>query len=60
MDVVKTAELARALYRAHGNKAELEAAQRERAFKEAGNGVEAANWRAIRDSIRQARGANQS
>ncbi|NNE53745.1 MAG: hypothetical protein HKN30_15240 [Sulfitobacter sp.] len=59
MDVLKTNEIAHALYRAHGSKAELEAAQRERACKDAGNGAEAANWRAIRESIRQVRGANQ-
>ncbi|MCV3272425.1 hypothetical protein [Roseobacter sinensis] len=60
MNVIKTAEIARALYHAHGDKAELEAAQRERTSKEAGNHDEAQRWRTIRGSIRQLRGANQS
>lgn len=60
MDVLKKHEIARALFRVHGDKAELEAAQKERAFKTAGNRTEATHWRAIRESIRQARGANQS
>lgn len=59
MKVTKTTEIAHALYRAHGDKAETEAAQRERNFKDAGNEDEAANWRAIRGSVRQIRGANQ-
>lgn len=60
MDVVKATEIAHALYRAHGDKAEYEAAQREQKYKDAGNEDEAAYWRAIRGSIRQMRGANQS
>jgi len=60
MDVLKTSEIAHALFRAHGSKAEREAALRERDYDDAGNRVEAANWRAIRKSIRQIRGANQS
>lgn len=60
MDIIKTKEIAHALYRAHGDKAEFEAAQRENHFKKTGNEAEAANWRAIRGSIRQMRGANQS
>ena len=59
MDVIKTTEIAHALYRAHGSKAEIEAAQQENRFKDAGNEEEAANWRAIRGSIRRMRGANQ-
>jgi hypothetical protein len=60
MDVLKTSEIAHALYRAHGSRAEFEAAQREREYTDSGNKNEAANWRAIRASIRQVRGANQS
>ncbi|WP_299670989.1 hypothetical protein [uncultured Roseobacter sp.] len=60
MNVIKTIEIARALYQAHGDKAELEAAQRERKYKSAGNQDEAQRWRSIRGSIRQLRGANQS
>ncbi|MBO6883201.1 MAG: hypothetical protein MRY75_03365 [Marivita sp.] len=60
MDMVKASEIARALYRAHGDRAEAEAAQRENEFTDAGNMDEAAYWRSIRGSIRQMRGANQS
>jgi hypothetical protein len=60
MDVIKNTEIARALYRAHGDKAEIEAAQCENRFKDAGNKDEAEKWRAIRGSIRSLRGANQS
>jgi hypothetical protein len=60
MQATQTAALARSLYQTHGDKAELEAAQRERHFKEAGNDAEAENWRSIRESIRRLRGANQS
>ena len=60
MDVIKVTEIAQALYRAHGDKAELEAARRENHSKETGNESEAQNWRAIRGSIRRLRGANQS
>ena len=59
MEVVKTTELAHALYHAHGDKAELEAAQHERAAADAGNAEEAADWRAIRSTVRRLRGANQ-
>lgn len=60
MDVIKTTEIAHALYRAHGDRAEFEAAQKERQLKDAGDENEAANWRAIRGNIRRLRGANQS
>lgn len=60
MDVVKTTEMAHALYRARGDAAEWVAAQREKQFKEAGDADEAANWRAIRSNVRRLRGANQS
>lgn len=60
MNIVKTSEIAWSLYQAHGDKAELQAAQRENHFKSEGDMVEAENWRAIRSSIRRLRGANQS
>lgn len=60
MEVIKATEIAHALYRTHGDKAEVVAARREKRFKEAGNDNEAANWRAIRGSVRRMRGANQS
>ena len=60
MDPVKATEIAHALYRAHGGRAEAEAAERERVSRDAGDRGEAERWRAIRGSIRQLRGANQS
>ncbi|WP_292289152.1 hypothetical protein [Marivita sp.] len=60
MDVMKASEIAHALYRARGDKAEFEAAQREHQYRDAGDEKEAAYWRTIRGSIRQMRGANQS
>ena len=60
MNLMKKTEIAHALYRAHGDKAEFEAAQKEREQRTAGNEDEAAYWRAIRGSIRQMRGANNS
>ncbi len=60
MQTTETATIARALYQTHGDKAEFEAAQREKHFREEGNEAEAENWRSIRGSIRLMRGANQS
>ncbi|MBO6602802.1 MULTISPECIES: hypothetical protein [Paracoccaceae] len=47
---------ARALYRAHGDRAEAEAAQRVRVETDAGNTAEAETWRRIRRSIHEMRG----
>lgn len=52
-------EYARALYDAHGDKAEAEAAQKMNAATEAGNAAEAEEWRAVREAVRGLRGANQ-
>ncbi|TMV08902.1 hypothetical protein FGK63_07220 [Ruegeria sediminis] len=59
MEATKVAEYARALYAAHGDKAEAEAAQKMRACEEAGNANEAKDWEAVRQAIRQIRGPNQ-
>lgn len=59
MDAIRTAEYARALYTAHGDKAEAEAAQKSRACEAAGNPEEAKDWEAVRQAIRQYRGPNQ-
>lgn len=59
MNTIKVTEMAHALYRSHGDRAELEAAQKENLSKDAGNSDEAARWRAIRGCIRRLRGANQ-
>ncbi|WP_299547794.1 hypothetical protein [uncultured Tateyamaria sp.] len=54
-----TSQYAHALYRAHGDKAEAEVAQRERIAIEAGKMNEAQDWRKVRASLRLIRGANQ-
>ncbi len=55
-DVMK---YARALYEAHGDKAEAEAAQRARKYQDAGEVEEAEQWRKVRLAINQLRGAHQ-
>ncbi|WP_264210392.1 hypothetical protein [Leisingera thetidis] len=60
MDAIKATEYARALYSAHGDKAELEAAQKMRECEEAGKDTEAADWKAVRQAIRAMRGPNQT
>ncbi len=55
----KVADYARALYDAHGDKAEAEAAQKMAAAEEAGKEDEVAQWRAVREAVRALRGANQ-
>ncbi|MFC4671522.1 hypothetical protein ACFO5X_23415 [Seohaeicola nanhaiensis] len=60
MEAIRTAEYAQALYRTHGNRAEAEAAARERQCDSAGKRAEAEDWRAVRRAIRSLRGANQS
>lgn len=59
MDAIQTAEYARALYGAHGDRAEAEVAQRARACEAANKPEEAAQWQAVRQAIRQLRGPNQ-
>ncbi len=59
MDMIKVNEYAQALYSAHGDKAELEAARRQSQHEAAGEKTEADNWRSIRASLRQMRGPNQ-
>jgi len=53
------ADYARALYEAHGDAAEAEAAQKMRAAEADGNAEELDQWRAIREAVRALRGANQ-
>lgn len=60
MEISNVAEYARALFEAHGDKAEAEAAQKEQKHEDAGEAHEAANWRAIRAAIREIRGAHES
>ncbi len=60
MDAIKAAELARALYSAHGDRAEAEAAQKMRKCEETRDTQGMEDWRAVRRAIRQLRGPNQS
>jgi hypothetical protein len=60
MEVSKIHEYARALYEAHGDKAEAEAAQKAKHHEDAGEAKEAADWRSIRAAIRDIRGAHES
>ena len=59
MDAVQTAQHARALYGAHGNKAEAEAARKARECEMANKHGEAEHWQAVRRAIRELRGPNQ-
>ena len=56
----KIAEYARALYELHGNKAEVEAAQKANLHEEAGETEEAETWRAVRKAINELRGVHES
>jgi hypothetical protein len=60
MEYIKIAEYARALYEAHGDKAEAEAAQKAKQHEDAGDTEEAETWRAIRKAISDMRGAHES
>ncbi|UWQ20374.1 hypothetical protein K3554_10230 [Jannaschia sp. W003] len=60
MEASRVTGYAHALYHAHGDVAEAEAAQKARRFAEAGRANEAEDWRAVRIAIRQMRGALQS
>ncbi len=60
MEIAKIAEYARALYDAHGDKAEAEAAQRAKKHEDAGEQAEAETWREIRKAISEIRGARES
>ena len=59
MDALQTAEYARALYGAHGDKAEAEAAQKALQCEQEMRHDEAKQWQAVRRAIRQLRGPNQ-
>lgn len=59
MDAIRTAEYARALFSAHGDRAEAEAAQRMRECEEAGRSDEARDWKKIRRAVNGMRGPRQ-
>jgi very-short-patch-repair endonuclease len=60
MDVAKIAEYAQSLYNAHGDKAEAEAAQKAKKYREEGNEAEAQTWQSVRRAISEIRGAHES
>ena len=60
MNAVEIHEVAEQYYRAHGDKSELEAAQKAQDLKAAGRPEEARDWKRIRQAIAQLRGANYS
>ena len=55
MEIAKINEYARALYDAHGDKAEAEAAQKAKQHEDAGELAEAETWRAVRTVIGEIR-----
>ncbi|EAU48171.1 MULTISPECIES: hypothetical protein [Salipiger] len=59
MNAMQISEYAQSLYRAHGDRAEAEAAQKARTCEESGNTAQAEDWRAIQAAIRSRRGALQ-
>ena len=59
MDILKVSEHAQALFDAHGDKAEFEAAQRQKESETAGDEEEARNWMSIRAAVRRLRGPIQ-
>jgi hypothetical protein len=59
MDILKVSEHAQALYDAHGDKAEFEAAQRQKESEKAGDAEEARNWMCIRAAVHRLRGPIQ-
>ena len=59
MDAMQISHYAGALYRAHGEKAEVEAAQKARECEERGRASEAQDWRSIGAAIRSRRPPRQ-
>lgn len=60
MNFLELQESARKLYEAHGDKAELEAAQNARQHKEDGDEEQAKDWQRIREVIAEMRGPHLS
>lgn len=52
-------KVAQSYYAAHGDKAEVEAAQKAVTAEAAGDTAESENWHAIRAAIKEMRGAHQ-
>jgi hypothetical protein len=60
MTLAQIDDVAQRLYRAHGDRAEYEAAQKAKDCRERGNNDEAATWTSVRERIRILRGPNVS
>jgi hypothetical protein len=60
MDATRIDDVAQRFYRAHGDRAEYEAAQKAKDCQERGASDEAATWRSVRERIRILRGPNAS
>jgi hypothetical protein len=60
MEASRIDDVAQRLYRAHGDRAELEAAQKAKDCEDRGSQDEARTWRSVRERIRILRGPNQS
>jgi hypothetical protein len=60
MDASQIDDVAQRLYRAHGDRAEYEAAQKAKQCESNGASDEAQSWRSVRERIRILRGANES
>jgi regulator of protease activity HflC (stomatin/prohibitin superfamily) len=60
MQEMEIQDYARQLLDAHGDKAQVEAAQKARAFEEKGNADEATTWRQIEAAIKLMRGPRES
>jgi regulator of protease activity HflC (stomatin/prohibitin superfamily) len=60
MQELEIQDYARQLLDAHGDKAQVEAAQKARAFEEKGNADQAKTWRQIEAAIKLMRGPRES
>lgn len=60
MNAVEIHECAQMLYRAHGDKAEFEAAQNAQKLQKEGQETDARDWNRVRHAIAQMRGAPYS
>lgn len=60
MEMAKITQYARALFEAHGDKAEAEAARKAATLEAEGDTTEAETWRAVQRAIREIRGAHES
>ncbi|ARE39970.1 hypothetical protein RGUI_1829 [Rhodovulum sp. P5] len=59
METAKVMEYARALYEAHGDKAEAEAAQKAVALEDEGEVAQADTWRKVQAAIKEMRAPHQ-